>query len=119
VKNETIEIVDRGRGLQLSTSRVTVQDLVPYFHEGCSHEEIMRWIPSLSCEEIAVVEHYYHAHKVDLDEQDNQIRAHVAEQIRLQRLRFPEGTSAVRRARMEETLRRHQKERNGQGNPGR
>ena len=26
-----IQIVDRGRGLQLSTSRITVQDLVPYF----------------------------------------------------------------------------------------
>ena len=33
---KSIEIVDRGRGLQLSTSRVTVQDLVPYFQEGCS-----------------------------------------------------------------------------------
>lgn len=29
--NTDIQIVDRGRGLQLSTSRVTVQDLVPYF----------------------------------------------------------------------------------------
>jgi len=26
-----IKLVDHGRGLQLSTSRVTVQDLVPYF----------------------------------------------------------------------------------------
>jgi uncharacterized protein (DUF433 family) len=53
---ETIEIVDRGRGPQLSTSRITVQDLVPYFQEGCSHAEIMRWIPTVSAEEIAVVE---------------------------------------------------------------
>ena len=43
---ETIAIVDHGRGLQLSTSRVTVQDLVPYFQEGCSNEEIIRWIPT-------------------------------------------------------------------------
>jgi hypothetical protein len=42
VKIETIEIVDRGRGPQLSTSRVTVQDLVPYFQDACSHEEISR-----------------------------------------------------------------------------
>ena len=35
-----IRIVDRGRGLQLSTSRITVQDLVPYFQDGCSYEEI-------------------------------------------------------------------------------
>jgi hypothetical protein len=31
-----IAIVDRGRGLQLSTSRITVQDLVPYFQRGWS-----------------------------------------------------------------------------------
>ena len=37
-----IELVDRGRGLQLSTSRITVQDLVPYFQQGYSHDEIAR-----------------------------------------------------------------------------
>src|SRR6185436_14503111 len=71
---KTIAIVDRGRGLQLSTSRVTVQDLVPYFQEGCSYDEIMRWIPTLSPEEIAVVERYYREHQEELDEQDRRIR---------------------------------------------
>jgi len=69
-----IQIVDRGRGLQLSTSRVTVQDLVPYFQDGCSYEEIIRWIPTLTPDEIAVVEHYYREHKDALDEEDRQIR---------------------------------------------
>ncbi len=72
---KTIEIVDRGRGLQLSTSRVTVQDLVPYFQEGCSYEEIIRWIPTLTAEEIAVVERYYRDHQQELDEEDRLIRA--------------------------------------------
>jgi uncharacterized protein (DUF433 family) len=119
VKTETIEIVDRGRGPQLSTSRITVQDLVPYFQEGRSHEEIMRWVPSLTAEEIAVAERYYHDHQAELDEEDKQIRAHVTEQIRLQHLRFPEETHEVRRARMKETLRRRRQEQNGEGNPGR
>lgn len=74
-----IHIVDRGRGLQLSTSRITVQDLVPYFQDGASCEEILRWIPTLSCEEIAVVETYYRDHKADLDEQDRQIRERRAQ----------------------------------------
>src|SRR5947209_15345191 len=69
-----IEIVDRGRGPQLSTSRVTVQDLVPYFQEGCSYDEIRRWIPTLSHEEIAVVERYYREHQHELDEEDRLIR---------------------------------------------
>lgn len=114
-----IQIVDRGRGLQLSTSRITVQDLVPYFQQGCGHEEIIRWLPTLTPEEIAVVAKYYQDHKKELDEEDLRIRAHVAEQVRLQRLRFPEEPSTTRLARMKATLRTRQKERNGQGNPGR
>jgi uncharacterized protein (DUF433 family) len=79
MKTETIEIVDRGRGLQLSTNRITVQDLVPYFQDGCSHQEILRWMPSLSGEEIAVVEQYYRAHQPALDEEDRQIKARHAQ----------------------------------------
>lgn len=77
-QTEQITIVDIGRGPQLSTSRVTVQDLVPYFQEGCSYEEIIRWIPTLSPEEIAVVECYYQEHKPELDEQDRRIRERSA-----------------------------------------
>jgi uncharacterized protein (DUF433 family) len=76
-----IEIVDRGRGLQLSTSRVTVQDLVPYFQEGCTHEEIQRWIPTLSDGEIAVVEAFYIANKQLLDEDDRRIRANSTPKV--------------------------------------
>jgi uncharacterized protein (DUF433 family) len=78
MKSESIQIVDRGRGPQLSTSRVTVQDLVPYFQEGCSYEEIVRWIPSLTPEEIAVVERYYREHQQELDQEDRAIRERSA-----------------------------------------
>lgn len=79
MKTDAIQIVDRGRGMQLSTSRVTVQDLVPYFQDGCSREEIIRWIPSLTVEEIDVVENYYREHQQELDEQDRQIRERSAQ----------------------------------------
>ena len=118
MKTEPIEIVDRGRGPQLSTSRVTVQDLVPYFQQGCSHEEILRWVPTLTGDEIDIAEHYYHQHQAALDEEDKRIRAYVAEQVRLQRLRFPEERSETRLTRMRETLRRREQERNGEGHPG-
>src|SRR6059058_1533835 len=87
--SKPIEIVDRGRGLQLSTSRVTVQDLVPYFQEGCSYDEILRWIPTLSRDEIDVAERYYREHQAALNEEDRRIRERQDEQVRLQRLRFP------------------------------
>jgi hypothetical protein len=109
--SRTIEIVDRGRGLQLSTSRITVQDLVPYFQRGESYEEIMRWIPTLTLEEIAVVDRYYREHERELDEEDRCIRARTEERVRQQRLRFPEpeGTPEERLAKLKQ---RHQ-ERNG------
>jgi uncharacterized protein (DUF433 family) len=115
--NQEITLVDRGRGLQLSTTRITVQDLVPYFQQGCSHEEILRWIPSLSHEEIAVVEQYYQKHKAELDEEDRRIREYIEERIREQRIRFPEPeeTPEERLARLKKLLRQRQ-EKNGERN---
>ena len=119
MKIETIEIVDRGRGPQLSTGRVTVQALVPYFQAGCAVEEIIGWFPTLTADEIAVAELYYLQHRAELDEEDKQIRAYVAQQVSQQRLRFPEEPREARLARMKSTLRQRQKERNGEGNTGR
>src|ERR1022692_2339365 len=84
-----ITLVDRGRGLQLSTSRITVMDLVQYFRSGWSHEEIMRWLPTLTVAEIAIVEEYYRAHKMELDAEDERVVAYREEQTRLQAIRFP------------------------------
>jgi uncharacterized protein (DUF433 family) len=118
--NTEIAIVDRGRGLQLSTSRITVQDLVPYFQRGCAHEEIRRWIPSLTPEEIAVVERYYRDHRQMLDEQDRMIQQRTEERIREQRLRFPElsGNPAERLARLRQLLEKKRQEKNGERHPG-
>lgn len=111
--SKEITIVDRGRGLQLSTSRVTVQDLVPYFQDACSAEDIIRWIPTLSAEEIAVVERYYRAHREKLDEEDRQIREQSA-----QRENAPEIEVILRRggekmAALREEFNRKKQERNG------
>lgn len=113
------KLVNRGRGLQLSTSRVTVQDLVPYFQQGCSVTEIMRWVPAVTREELEFVQHYYQEHQAELDEEDRRIRAYVDEQVRLQRARFPEEPREDRLARMKEVARKRRQERNGEGNPGR
>ncbi len=77
-----IKIIDRGRGMQLSTSRITVMDLVPYFQHGDSPEEIMRWIPSLNPEGIAVAHAYYRQHKDELDAEDRQVGKYREEQVR-------------------------------------
>ena len=81
--NANIQIVDRGRGLQLSTSRITIQDLVPYFQDGASSDEIMCWIPMLTGEEIVVARAYYEQHRAELDEQDRHIRQRSAGRVNL------------------------------------
>jgi len=115
-----IEIVDRGRGPQLSTSRVTVLDLVHYFQRGTEYDEINRWIPTLSHDEIALAERYYLAHKSDFDEQERQVQIRREEQIRLQRLRFPpfEGSREAHLARLRHLVEKRRQEKNGEGHPG-
>jgi uncharacterized protein (DUF433 family) len=102
-----IILIDRGRGLRLSTSRITVHDLVPYFQDGCSYDEIIRWLPSLTHEEIEIVARYYWQHKQELDEYESRVQAHRADQIRTQALRLPgrERDRPERLARLREVLR--------------
>jgi uncharacterized protein (DUF433 family) len=71
---EAIEIVERGRGPQLSTSRITVQDLVPYFQRKCSYEQILEAMPVLSVAEIQVVEQYVRDNYEAVMAQDRLIR---------------------------------------------
>jgi uncharacterized protein (DUF433 family) len=120
MKTATIEIVDRGRGPQLSTSRITVMDLVRYFHKDNAYEEITRWIPTLTHEEIGVIERYYLDHKAEFDEMERRANERRAEQIRLQRLQFPElkGTKEEQMATLRSRLEARKQEKNGAGNSG-
>jgi hypothetical protein len=71
---KSIEIVDRGRGPQLSTSRITVQDLVPYFERHWNYEQILEIMPDLTVEEIEVVRRFFDANYDVVMEQDRRIR---------------------------------------------
>ena len=115
---QEISLVDRGRGLQLSTSRITVMDLVQYLRQGWHYQEIVGIIPSLTRDELAVIEEYYVVHKEALDAEDDRVVAYREEQLRIQRERFPmpDETSEERMARFRKLLKKHQ-ESNGQGNP--
>jgi uncharacterized protein (DUF433 family) len=112
--NKTIEIVDRGRGPQLSTSRITVQDLVPYFQNKYGYEYILEAMPSLSVAEIEVVERYVQEHYEEVMEEDRRIRKRNAN-----RRNPPEIEEILRRggekiaALREEFRKRKEQERNG------
>jgi hypothetical protein len=70
MKTATIEIVDRGRGPQLSTTRITVLDIFYYLHRGYDFDFIHQAMPSLTREEFDVVNDYVKAHYDELVEKD-------------------------------------------------
>jgi uncharacterized protein (DUF433 family) len=76
MKTKAIEIVDRGRGPQLSTSRITVQDFLPYYREGTSNEETRRWIPSLTDDEIGLLTAYIREHIDEILQAEKEIKAY-------------------------------------------
>lgn len=120
MNTETLQIVDRGRGPQLSTSRITVLDLVPYFQADCPFEEILRWLHTLSNDELVVAHQYYLDHREELDEKDRLARKYQEEQIKLQRERFPEFQEGnpARMDRMRRLLEARRRGQNGEGHPG-
>ena len=57
--------------------------------------------------------------RLDADREDRRVREYREEQIRLQRLRFPQfdGTEEERKARLRELLQKRRQEKNGEGHP--
>ena len=74
-----VQIVDRGRGPQLSTCRITVQDLVPYLQQNCAIEEIMAIMPVLTAQDIEAAQRYVRDNHDAVMEQDRRIRERSAE----------------------------------------
>ncbi len=73
-----IEIVDHGRGAQLSTSRITVQDLYPYLQGNVPPARILEVMPSLTVEEIEAVARYIAENREAVEAQDRRIRDRAA-----------------------------------------
>jgi uncharacterized protein (DUF433 family) len=116
VKTETIEIVDLGRGPQLRTKRITVQDVLPYCREGASNEEIRRWVPSLTDDEIAALRVYIREHHEEVTQVEQEIKAYHDRM----RAKQPAWTRAndhlsieERKALLRQKLTRRQAEKNG------
>jgi uncharacterized protein (DUF433 family) len=125
MKTETIEIVDRGRGPQLSTTRITVLDVFYWIHRGHGWEEIPDLLPTLSHEEIAVVKDYVAKHHTELVEKDRRAEEYKEKRIAEQRARGgifagpdPNLTNEQRMALLREKLDKFITRKNGEGHPG-
>ena len=113
-----IAIIDKGRGPQLSTSRITVQDLVPYLQLNYGYDEILEIMPSLSVAEIQAVERYVEEHWEEVMEEDRRIRERNAAhrnppQVEESRRRVREEWPALQKA----YEKYFGQEPNGDGNP--
>ena len=95
----TIAIIDWGRGPQLSTCRLTVQDLVPYFQQKYTYEQIQQLMPVLTTAEIQAVERYIQANYDAVMEQDRRLRERAAALQTAARVRSVRTTAAARTSR--------------------
>ncbi len=115
----SIQIVDRGRGPQLSTTRITVLDVFYYLHRGYDFDQVQQAMPSLSRAEFDVVLDYVKVHRDELIEEDRRAEEHIQRGIAEQKSKglYREINESVPRAervaRLKETMRRQSAERNG------
>ena len=114
-----IEIIDRGRGPQLSTSRITVQDIVPMLQRNCTPAEIVELIPVLTLDELQVLQQYVRDNYDAVMEQDRRIRERTANRVTPPEiLKIAAQGHAKALALMEKWAKEKCQERNGDHSPG-
>lgn len=99
-------IIERGRGPQLSTCKLTVQDLLPMFKSAQSDDEILQWYPQIGHDELQVLRQYFLDHRDEVLDDERRI---AAEQEQLRQIYRWSPTVKVtsrseRRARMEQRI---------------
>jgi hypothetical protein len=124
MNNETVQIVDRGRGPQLSSSRITVLDVFYYLHRGYDFDFIHGAMPSLTRAEFDAILGYVQDHHDELVAQDCRAEQFHQRGMEAQRARggvFASSdeslTTAERVARLKEKLQHKLAEKNGARHP--
>jgi uncharacterized protein (DUF433 family) len=125
MKTETIEIVDRGRGPQLSTTRITVLDIFYWLHRGYHWDRVHESMPTLTREEFDIVVDYINQHHDELVEKDRLAEERTDRRIAEQHARggifapLDENmTTEEWVARFREIVKKRNAEKNGEGYPG-
>jgi mitochondrial fission protein ELM1 len=87
MKTESPQIVDRGRGPQLSTSRITVLDVFYYLHRSYDFDVVHYAMPSLTREEFDLIVLYVKDHYDELAQRDRKAEEFIGKGIEAQRAR--------------------------------
>jgi hypothetical protein len=116
-----IQIIDHGRGPQLSTTRITVLDVFYYLHRDHDFSVIQQVMPTLSREEFDVVVEYVNGHRDELVEEDSKAEEFIRQGVEAQRARGgifagpnENFTPEQRVARLKDILRQKMAEKNGE-----
>ena len=124
METETVQIVDRGRGPQLSNRRITVLDVFYYLHRGHGFDVIHDVMPSLNREEFDLIVTYVKEHREELVEKDRKAEEFIRKGMEAQRARggiFAERdenlTTEQCVAQLREKMNRRIAEKNGERNP--
>ena len=125
MKTEAIEIVDLGRGPQLSTTRITVLDIFYWLHRGYGWDKIHHSMPTLTRVEFDVVMDYVNQHHDELVEKDRLAEERTERRIAEQHARGgifapPDENMTTEEwtARLREKMNKRIAEKNGEGHPG-
>ncbi|MSU78211.1 MAG: DUF433 domain-containing protein [Gemmataceae bacterium] len=120
----TVTIVNRGRGPQLSTTRITVMDVFYRAHRGYGVDEIRDVMPMLSQEEIDAVMDYINANRDELAERDRRVEEIQTKRIAEQHARGgifapvdEDMTDEQWHARLREKMNKRIAEKNGERHP--
>jgi hypothetical protein len=122
MKTETIEIIDHGRGPQLSTTRITVLDVFYYLHRGYDYDAIQQIMP-LSRAEFDAVLRYVKTHEGELVEADRRAEEFIQRGIAQQKAaglshKIDETVPLEERVlRLKKNMRERLEEKNGEGHP--
>jgi hypothetical protein len=65
-------LYNRGRGVELRTSRITVLNIFPFLRAGHSDEEILEWHPIMSAKDLAAIKEYVELNHEQVVEWDRQ-----------------------------------------------
>jgi hypothetical protein len=124
MKTAIVQIIDHGRGPQLSTTRITVLDVFYYLHRGYDFDAIQEIMPTLSREEFDVVVAYVKSHHAELLEMDRRAELFIQRGIAQQQAKglcpaIDEAVSLEERiARLKTKMRQRLGEKSGEGHPG-
>jgi uncharacterized protein (DUF433 family) len=114
---EEVKIIDRGRGPELSTIRITVYDIIPYMQRGYSPAGIADAF-GISLAQVEALLRYIEEHKEEVMEENRKIEERIARgnppEIEEKRKQSHARMLALR----EELLRRRSREQSNEGNPG-